>query len=98
MRKLITGLVAGLILGTTGVGIAATQASHDKAYTLLAGQAVTFGGMTCTAYKGTTATNSNIVCVKNNLKGYGVVVSQDQIVIAKRVNGEIKIIWKKANS
>jgi hypothetical protein len=40
-----------------------------------AGMAITYGGMTCTAYSGHT-TNANPVCVRNNLKGYGVVIRQ----------------------
>jgi hypothetical protein len=35
--------------------------------------------------------------VRNNLVGYGVVVSQAAVVVAKRVNGNVKIVFKAAN-
>jgi hypothetical protein len=97
MRKIFAGLVAGVVLASTGTVGAAPAGPTSKAYGLLPGQAVTFAGLTCTAYKGTTPSNSNLVCVRNNLVGYGVVVSQSAVVVAKRINGNVKIFFKAAN-
>jgi len=97
MRRLIAGLVSGIILGSAGAVGAAVHAQHNNTYTLLAGQSVTYAGLTCTAYKGTTPVNSNVVCVRNNLVGYGVIVSQSAVVVAKRTNGKVKVYFKSAN-
>jgi hypothetical protein len=97
MRKLLAGLVAGLVLGNVGTVGATLHGQRANGYTILPGQSVTFAGLTCTAYKGTNATNSNLVCVRQNLVGYGVVVSQSAVVVAKRVNGKVKIYFKAAN-
>jgi len=97
MRKLIASLVAVAGLATGGAVWAATSGGPTKAYTLLPNQAVTYSGLTCTAYKGTTATNASIVCVRNNLQGFGVVVSQDSVVVARRVNGKVKVVFKSRN-
>jgi hypothetical protein len=97
MRKLLAGLTAGVVLGSTGTVGATLNGHKANGYTLLAGQSVTFAGLTCTAYKGTTPANSNVVCVRNNLVGYGVVVSQAAVVVAKRTNGKVKIFFKAAN-
>lgn len=97
MRKLIAGFVAGAVMASTGAVWAATSVTHGKAYTLVANQAVTYSGLTCTAYKGTTATNASIVCVRNNLQGFGVVVSQDAVVVAKRTNGKVHVVFKSKN-
>jgi hypothetical protein len=92
-----------LLAGTAGVAALATAGAvwaaggPTKAYTLKPNQAITYAGLTCTAYKGTTATNASIVCVRNNLAGYGVVVSQDAVVVAKRVDGKMKVIYKSKN-
>jgi hypothetical protein len=97
MRKLLAGVAAGVVLAGTGTVGAALNGPQGKAYGLVPGQAITFAGLTCTAYKGTSATNSNLVCVRNNLVGYGVVVSQSAVVVAKRINGNVKIFFKAAN-
>jgi hypothetical protein len=97
MRKLLAGLVAGLVLGSAGTVGAALSGQKANGYTILPGQSVSFAGLTCTAYKGTTSTNSNLVCVRNNLVGYGVVVSQSAVVVAKRINGKVKVYFKAAN-
>jgi hypothetical protein len=94
---MLAGVAAGVVLASTGTVRAALDGPKDKAYGLVPGQAVTFAGLTCTAYKGTSPTNSNLVCVRNNLVGYGVVVSQAAVVVAKRVNGNVKIVFKAAN-
>ena len=97
MTRALAGLVAGILLGTAGIAGAVIGNSKAKALQLQPGQAVTFGGLTCTPYKGTTATNANVVCVRNNLKGYGVVVSQDTVVVARRVSGKVKVVFQKPN-
>jgi hypothetical protein len=97
MRKVLIGLVAGLLLASSGVIWAATSNGKGTSYTLLPGQSVTYAGLTCTAYKGTNATNNNIVCVRNTLQGFGVVVSQAAVVVAKRQGGKVKVYFKAAN-
>jgi hypothetical protein len=96
MRKqLLAGTAAVAALGSAGAVWAA--GGPTKAFALKPNQAITYSGLTCTAYKGTTATNASIVCVRNNLAGFGVVVSQDSVVVAKRVNGKIKVMFKSKN-
>ncbi|HVU79160.1 MAG TPA: hypothetical protein VHC67_16405 [Gaiellaceae bacterium] len=97
MARLFAGLVAGIVLATVGTVDASVSAPRGKAYTLLPGQAVTYAGLTCTAYKGTTAANANIVCLRTNLVGYGVVVSQSAVVVAKKTNGKIHVVFKTKN-
>lgn len=97
MTRVLAALVVGTLLGSAGVAGAVVHSSATKARPLLAGQAVSFSGLTCTAYNGTTPTNANIVCVRNNLKGLGVIVSQDLVVIAKQQGTGIKVVFRKAN-
>jgi hypothetical protein len=98
MRRLLAGFAAGALLATTGTVWAASSVHHNNAYTLLPGQAVTYAGLTCTAYKGTTAANANIVCLRSNLVGYGVVVSQAAVVVAKQQKGgKIHVVFKVKN-
>lgn len=96
----IRTIAAAGVAAVAASGGAALAATHGGpgATVMNSGQAVTFGGITCTAYDGTTATNANIVCVRNNLKGYGVVVSQDTVIVAKQVKGKVVVAFKKTNS
>ena len=97
MMRLLAALVAGIVLGTAGIAGAVTGGSKGKALRLQPGQVITYGGLTCTAYKGTTATNANVVCIRNNLKRYGVVVSQYAVVVARRVSGKVTVVFQKPN-
>lgn len=96
MRGFVTAIAVAL--GVTGVALAAPPTTATKAAVLTPGMAVTYGGMTCTAYSGTTATNANLVCVRNNLKGYGVVISQDSVIVAKQVGTKFSVVFKRKNS
>jgi len=58
---------------------------HRQGDHTVPGMAVGYAGLTCTAYAGTNATNGNLVCVRDNLVGFGVVVSQAQVIVAKAV-------------
>jgi hypothetical protein len=96
--KRISAVVAALaLLGAASVGLAATRPGQQRAIVLQPGQAVRFAGLTCTAYAGTTPTNANLVCVRNNLAGFGVVVSQQTIVVAKRTGTKLKVVFKTNN-
>jgi hypothetical protein len=97
MNRTIAGLVGGIVLATTGTAVAAVRHADANAQPLSAGQSVTYAGLTCTAYAGTTATNANLVCVRTNLKGFGVVVSQDAVIVAKQVGGKVKVLYKVKN-
>jgi hypothetical protein len=66
-----------------------------KSITLSPGMAVGYAGLTCTAYMGTTASNANLVCVRNDLQGFGVVVSKAQVLVAQTVNGKIVVLFKR---
>ena len=85
------------LLGAASVGLAGHGQSQQQAIVLQPGQAVRFAGLTCTAYAGTTPTNANLVCVRNNLAGFGVVVSQQTIVVAKRTGTKLKVVFKTNN-
>jgi hypothetical protein len=97
MRRLSAFIALFAVLGGAGVGFAGTGQSELKAIVLQPGQAVRFAGLTCTAYAGTTPTNANLVCVRNNLAGFGVVVSQQSIVIAKRAGTKLEVVFKTKN-
>jgi hypothetical protein len=97
MNRTIAGLLGGIILGSAGSAVAAVHRSDATAKPLAAGESVTYAGLTCTAYAGTTATNANLVCVRSNLRGVGVVVSQDAVIVAKQTAGKVKVIYKVKN-
>jgi hypothetical protein len=97
MKRILAVAGASAVLGATSVAVAANDHSHLNAFVLRAGQAVAYGGLTCTAYAGTTATNADIVCVRNNLRGFGVIVSQQTIIIAKRSGSSTKVVFKTTN-
>jgi hypothetical protein len=93
-KRGLVAVVVGMALGSSGLALAEGPL---KAVVLQDNQAATFSGITCTAYSGASPTSSNIVCVRNDLKGYGVVVSQDRVVIAKRVKGKVKVVFTTKN-
>lgn len=93
MRLLIASISALVLAGTAVAG-----KPEIRAITLLPGQAVIFGGMTCTAYNGTTPTNANMVCVRNDLKGYGVIISQQAVIVAKQQGTKFAVVFKGKNS
>jgi hypothetical protein len=97
MSRTIAGLLGGIILASTGTAVAAVRHTDATARPLAAGEAVTYAGLTCTAYAGTTATNANLVCVRSNLKGVGVVVSQEVVIVAKQTGSQVKVIYKVKN-
>jgi len=97
-RRVVAATAVAVGAVCAGGAVAAVSANKPPtAIKLSSGQAVTFGGITCTAYDGTTATNANIVCVRNNLKGYGVVVSQDMVIVAKKTGAKVVVAFKQAN-
>jgi hypothetical protein len=97
MTRILLVIVTAVALGVTGAALAARQTKGTQSIILQAGQAVGYGGLTCTAYAGTTATNAQIVCVRNNLRGFGVIVSQDRILVAKKTGSKIQVVFKTAN-
>lgn len=96
IRWSIAIALAALVMAT-GVALASSSGGA-RSITLSPGMAVGYAGLTCTAYAGTTATNANLVCVRNNLAGFGVIVSQAQIIVAKSVKGKIQVFFRKANA
>ena len=89
-------LAAALALaGMTGVALG-SGGGRVKSILLSPGMAVGYAGLTCTAYKGTTPTNADLVCVRDDLQGFGVVVSQQEVLVAKTVNGRIRVLFKHA--
>lgn len=91
--KLLVAALAALVLAGVAAGSKPIQA-----ITLIPGQAVIYGGMTCTAYTGTTKLNANMVCVRNDLKGYGVVISQQAVIVAKQNGSKFTVVFKGKNS
>lgn len=94
MRTRFLALLVGAALGAAG---AAAGGGSGNALVLNDNQAVTHAGVTCTAYAGTTPTNANLVCVRDNLQGYGVIISQENVAIARRVKGKVKIVFTRPN-
>jgi hypothetical protein len=97
MKLRFLALVVFAALLVVGVAYASRTATV-KSISLTPGMAVGYAGLTCTAYAGTTPTNANLVCVRNNLAGFGVVVSQSEVIVAKSVSGKIQVVFRKANS
>jgi hypothetical protein len=98
MKRTVAAAGAAAVLGVTGGAFAATNGSVLNAINLKPGQAVDYSGLTCTAYASTTAANANLICVRNNLKGFGVIISQQQVIVAKRTGSQIKVVFKTKNS
>jgi hypothetical protein len=94
MRTTVAAFVAGAVIGGAGIAGAAVA---DKAIVLTDHQAVSHDGITCTAYDGKTAFTGNLVCVRNDLKGYGVVISRTNVTIARSVKGTVKVIFTRKN-
>lgn len=97
MKRTLAAAGAAAALGATSGAYAATRQQHLDAIVLQPGQAVSYSGLTCTAYAGTSPANANLVCVRNNLLGFGVVVSQQQIVVAKKTGSSVKVVFKTKN-
>jgi hypothetical protein len=97
MKLKLTAVVGAVALAVAGEAFSATSGTV-KAITLSPGMAVGYAGLTCTAYAGTTPMNGNLVCVRDNLVGFGVVVSQDQVIVAKAVRGKIHVYFKHTNA
>lgn len=99
MKKTLPVAVIVVFLGAlAGIASAQLTGANLKAVVLKPQQAVTYGGLTCTAYSGTTATNANLVCVRNNLRGYGVIISQDTVVVARKTGAKVHVVFKTANT
>jgi hypothetical protein len=96
MKLRLLTFIAAAGLGAAG-GAFASSGSTVKSIALTPGGAVGYAGLTCTAYAGTTALNADLVCVRNNLTGFGVVVSQAQVIVAKSVKGKIQVFFKHVN-
>jgi hypothetical protein len=97
MKRILAVIGAVVVLVAASAAFGAMRQAHTKAIVLQPGQAVTYAGLTCTTYRGTTPTNANIVCVRNNLAGFGVVVSQQTIIVAKKAGTGTKVVFKTKN-
>jgi hypothetical protein len=85
--------IAVAVIGAANAG-AADKPKANTAFVLQPGMAVVYGGMTCTAYTGAVP---NMVCVRNDLKGYGVIISQQSVIVAKQVGSKFNIVFKGKN-
>ena len=97
MKRILAVSGAVTVLGATSVALGALRQAPAKAIVLRPGQAVTYAGLTCTTYPGTVPTNANIVCVRNNLAGFGVVVSQQTIIVARKAGTGVRVVFKTRN-
>jgi hypothetical protein len=97
MKLAVIGLVAAVALVAAGLASAIGSGRSANVMPLQAGQAISYAGLTCSTYAGTTATNANIVCVRNNLRGFGVVISQETVLVAKQINGKVKVYFRTTN-
>jgi hypothetical protein len=96
LRRARQAAVVAAVAAAAAAG-GAVAAGHGNAIVLGDKQAVTHGGITCTAYKDTSAPDANLVCIRNNLRGYGVIVSATKIVVAKEQKGKIQVVFQRAN-
>jgi hypothetical protein len=89
----IATLVAGIAIGSTGVGIAATK---GLVYKLKQDQAVTYGNVHCLAANPATTVAAQFVCTRNDGKGLGVVVNAKYVLVAKATFDKTgKVLSKK---
>jgi hypothetical protein len=98
MKRILATGGAVMVLGAGSVALGAIRGNGTKAIVLKPGQAITYAGLTCTTYAGTVPANANIVCVRNNLAGFGVVVSKQSIIIAKKAGSGVKVVFKTKNA
>jgi hypothetical protein len=84
----LVALVAGVVIGSTGVAGAALSGglgSSQQGYRLKPGVAYGYGAFTCTTYDAATTADRTLVCLRNDLKGLTLAFNSKRIVGA-RVN------------
>jgi hypothetical protein len=67
VKKFVAGILAGVVLASTGIGVAASQYVWAKRY----------AGVWCAAEKG------NVLCVKQTGTGYAIGINRDFVAIFK---------------
>jgi len=67
LKKFIAGIIAGVTLAASGVGVAATQFVWTKHYR----------GVLCAAKQG------NVICMKESGRGYAVGINRDFVTIMR---------------
>jgi hypothetical protein len=77
MKRMLATFLAGLTLGATGVGVAATSGIIKT---------VTNSGASC--YFGTGPQGRGVACTRSDEKGYGATVTQTKVLVWKK-NGAI---------
>jgi hypothetical protein len=85
-KTTLTALVAGIAIGSTGVGAAAVTllpVDNTGALMLKQDQAVTYGNVHCLAANPVKTVFAQFVCVRNDGKGVATIVRQTRIIVVK---------------
>jgi hypothetical protein len=92
-KTAVATLVAGIAVGSTGIGLAGTKLT---ALVLKQDQAITYGNIHCIAANPANTVAAQLVCTRNDGKGLGVVVNARYVVVAKiNFDKDGKILSKK---
>jgi hypothetical protein len=92
-KTAVATLVAGIAVGSTGVGLAAP---HLTALLLKQDQAVSYANVHCVAVNPATTIAAQLVCTRNDGKGLGVVINARYVVVAKiKFDKDGKVLSKK---
>lgn len=103
MKGRLAALVAGIVIGSTGLAAAALGGGHGTSmpgYRLKPDTAYGYGAFTCTTYDAPTDAARTLVCLRNDLKGLTLAFNAKQVVGA-RVNpvthAVAKIVFRMTN-
>jgi hypothetical protein len=86
MKGKVAALVAGVVIGSTGVAGAALSGSLGRSapgYELKPGVAYGYGAFTCSTYDAATMADRTLVCLRNDLKGLTLAFNSKQVVGAR---------------
>lgn len=103
MKRQLGALVAGVVIGSTGVAGAALSGGSGKSVTgfvLKPGVAYTYGSFTCTTYDASIVAKRTLVCLRNDLKGLTLAFNAQQVVgarVSPVTHKVTKVVFKLPN-
>ena len=86
MKGHVAAVVAGVVIGSTGVAGAALGGALGNSapgYRLKPGTAYGYGAFTCSTYDAPTNADRTLVCLRNDLKGLTLAFNSKQVVGAR---------------
>jgi hypothetical protein len=103
MKGQVAALVAGVVIGSTGVAGAALSGAlggQVPGYRLKPGVAYGYGAFTCSTYDAATTAERTLVCLRNDLKGLTLAFNSKQVVGARvdpTTHKVTKLVFKLPN-